>query len=108
MPGMACSALHPLIHIGYGYSVANFDVVAEGTAQESALFRKMSENFFVTLSLVQFLGLAYLHHSCFPFKYDEKKFNIKDFGNGSETIESVLASLRQDRKRKFGLGSGVG
>ena len=64
------SALHPLIHTGYGYSVGHAGMVIE--------------------------GLAYMHHSYAPFTFGARGYIGTTLGNGNEEILEVLEALRND------------
>lgn len=72
--GMSCSALHGLIHVGYGYNARNSTVVCE--------------------------GIAYLHHSYSPllFHTGDPEIGIENFGKGPCSILEILEQLRSDTK----------
>ncbi len=70
LPGLVGSALHPLIHMGYGYSLGDSEMVLE--------------------------GIAYLHHSYFAPRL--RPSLLDHFGRGEEPILSVLERLRQDEE----------
>ena len=71
MKGSFGSALHPLIHAGYGYSVGHAGTVLE--------------------------GLAYMHHSYAPFTFATRGDSVGSvLGNGSDDILEVLEALRGD------------
>lgn len=72
--GMSCSALHGLIHVGYGYNARSPTVVCE--------------------------GIAYLHHSYSPllFYNGDSEISIENFGKGTCSILEVLEQLRSDEK----------
>lgn len=69
--GICCSALHPLIHIGYGYSVSSLTVVCE--------------------------GLAYLHHAYTPFKPVNPQ-DLKSFGKGTKDVLEVLEDMAKNKE----------
>ena len=64
------SALHPLIHTGYGYSVGHPGTVIE--------------------------GLAYMHHSYAPFTFTATEDVGTALGKGNDDILEVLEALRND------------
>ena len=65
------SALHPLIHTGYGYSVGHRGTVVE--------------------------GLAYMHHSHAPFSFGSRRDVGSALGTGGDAdVLDVLESLRKD------------
>ena len=64
------SALHPLIHTGYGYSVGHVGTVME--------------------------GLAYMHHSHAPFTFGAREDIKAALGKGENDMFEVLEALRED------------
>lgn len=67
--GLAGSAFHPLIHIGYGVFIEDSLTICE--------------------------GLAYLHHSYLPIS-DSPGPSLETFGQGGRSFPSVLTNVRQD------------
>jgi len=76
--GLSCSALHPLLQIGYGLA-ANCD--------ESVLE-----------------GLAYLHHSHVPLVLKHPE-SLALVGEGEEEVEEVLDRLRKDHRLREAIES---
>ena len=70
MQGMAGSALHGLIHLGYGFSASTPHMVCE--------------------------GLAYLHHSYLPLVISDSAPDIQTLGRGSLDILEVVDKVRVD------------
>ena len=68
VPGSVASAFHPLIHVGYGWSVGDPTTVVE--------------------------GLAYMHHSYAPFKFSREPA----LGSGTQDAFAVLDKLRANDK----------
>ncbi|OWF52362.1 uncharacterized protein LOC110447847 [Mizuhopecten yessoensis] len=81
--GLVCSAIHGLIHTGYGYSAKSLTTVTE--------------------------GLAYLHHSYKPLMFDEMNpdNDISNFGKGETDILAVLAELKDDEQLRKSMRDGV-
>ncbi len=69
-PGSFASALHPLIHAGYGYHVGDAATVLE--------------------------GFAYMHHSYFPITFKRGRKPATLMGKGSKTVLEVVELLQQD------------
>jgi hypothetical protein len=70
MHGSFAAALHPIIHIGYGYAVGNKGIVIE--------------------------GLAYAHHTYKDFNFSSGRDVKSCIGNGQKEPLEVLESLRKD------------
>ena len=73
VPGFLGAAAHGLIHLGYGYSVKNANVVTE--------------------------GLAYMHHSYYHIDMTREALpNLKEFGKGNLAIHEVFDEVRSDHE----------
>lgn len=69
--GLAGSALHGTIHLGYGYSVGNERIILE--------------------------GLAYTFHSYRPIVTSKSDDDLAAFGNGSAEVTDALKKLRENK-----------
>ncbi|TRY61798.1 hypothetical protein TCAL_14951 [Tigriopus californicus] len=67
--GIAGSAFHPLIHIGYGIAIEDSPSICE--------------------------GLAYLHHSYLPIS-ESLGPSVETFGQGDRSFPTILTDVRQD------------
>lgn len=70
--GLAGSALHGTIHLGYGYSIGNEKIILE--------------------------GLSYVYHSYRPVVTSKTLDELSAFGNGNLDITQSLGILRSDKK----------
>ena len=69
--GIGCSAVHCLIHLGYGYSIRNERTVCE--------------------------AVAYLHHSYLPLAHKKPLPSAHKFGGGSQGLLDLLNSLHKNK-----------